>query len=96
MQIFILLQVERIIACRLATDGRISYLVRWKGYKADDDTWEPEENLHGCKQLIVKFFKERDVNPVREVRIFIYFSSSLAYFSTSPANVLTFLGFYDI
>ena len=51
----------------MATDGRISYLVRWKGYDSHDDTWEPEENLHGCKDLIVDFFKERDVNPTRKV-----------------------------
>ena len=64
MRIF---QVEKILSCRLATDGSISYLVRWKGYNPDDDTWEPERNLRGCKDEIMRFFKERDVKVTKNV-----------------------------
>lgn len=32
------------------------YLIRWKGYDADGDTWEPEDTL-SCPDLISKFKK---------------------------------------
>lgn len=35
-------------------DGVKHYLVRWKGYKIDDDTWEPEHSLN-CPDLISKY-----------------------------------------
>lgn len=31
------------------------YLVRWKNYGSDDDTWEPEENLVDCKEVFEEF-----------------------------------------
>ena len=36
------------------------YYVRWKGYGADSDTWEPEGNLQGCSQLIADYEKRID------------------------------------
>lgn len=35
-------------------DGVKHFLVRWKGYKVDDDTWEPEHSLN-CPEIISKF-----------------------------------------
>ena len=37
-------EVESILA-RRTVDGVVQYLVRWKGYGADDDTWEPSTHL---------------------------------------------------
>ena len=31
------------------------YLVKWKGYNAGENTWEPKENLGGCIDLIHRF-----------------------------------------
>ncbi|KAJ6634776.1 Chromobox protein like 3 [Pseudolycoriella hygida] len=35
-------------------DGVKYYLVRWRGYTMEDDTWEPESSLN-CPELISKF-----------------------------------------
>jgi len=37
--------------------GKDQYLVQWKGYTAEEDTWEPRENLGNVEDL-VKEFKE--------------------------------------
>lgn len=47
-------EVEQIIKMRSRNSG-IEYLVRWKGYKAEDDTWEPASNLAGADQIITDF-----------------------------------------
>ncbi|KAL5505710.1 hypothetical protein EMCRGX_G007190 [Ephydatia muelleri] len=39
---------------------RKEWLVRWKGFGHDDDTWEPLEHLSGCEQYIARFEEERD------------------------------------
>ena len=43
--------------------------MRWKGYDESDDTWEPEENLRGCRDAILTFFDQRDAHAERRVRI---------------------------
>ena len=39
---------------------RKEWLVRWKGFGHDDDTWEPLEHLSGCEQYTARFEEERD------------------------------------
>lgn len=50
-------EVEAIQAFRLV-DEKLEYLVHWKGYDSDSDTWEPEENLSNCPMLMDKFWEE--------------------------------------
>ena len=38
-------EVDRILDVRLDAKGAREYLVRWRGYTADDDSWEPAANL---------------------------------------------------
>jgi len=53
-------QVRSIMGLRLCSRQGRMYLVRWKGYEEDDDSWEPARQLieDGCGDLIAKFHKE--------------------------------------
>uniref|UniRef100_A0A1Y1K501 Chromo domain-containing protein n=1 Tax=Photinus pyralis TaxID=7054 RepID=A0A1Y1K501_PHOPY len=50
-------EVEEIIDEKVVR-GVIHYLIRWKGYDPESDTWEPENTLE-CPDLIKKFKNER-------------------------------------
>lgn len=56
--------VEKILDKRISASGRVEYLLKWKGYSNDDNTWEPVEHMK-CKKLITKF--EKDVNSQSKV-----------------------------
>jgi len=47
-------EVEEILKSRVQR-GKIQYLVRWKGYTREDDTWEPIENVKNAPQTVRKF-----------------------------------------
>jgi len=50
-------EVERILNKRKVR-GKDKYLVRWKGFTAESDTWEERENLENAKEAIEEFEKE--------------------------------------
>jgi len=58
--------VERILNKRKVR-GKDKYLVRWKGFMAERDTWEGRENLENAKELVEEFEKEYRKDD-REVR----------------------------
>ncbi|KAM9976002.1 hypothetical protein ACTFIR_009843 [Dictyostelium discoideum] len=51
-------EVEKILDKRVQ-HGRIQYNVRWKGFASDYDTWEDEDNVAGCPELVREFESSR-------------------------------------
>lgn len=49
-------EVERILGVRAAgVGGGREFLVKWKGFGVEANTWEPEGNL-GCGELVEEFW----------------------------------------
>ncbi|THC87561.1 hypothetical protein EYZ11_012993 [Aspergillus tanneri] len=44
-------EVDQILEEKRDKSGNISYLVRWKGYPPDDDTWEPRSHVEDTEAL---------------------------------------------
>ncbi|XP_052404708.1 chromodomain Y-like protein isoform X1 [Carassius gibelio] len=53
-----LYEVERIVGKRKNKKGKTEYLVRWRGYGFDGDTWEPENHLSSCVEFIHEFNRQ--------------------------------------
>jgi len=59
-------EVEKILNKRMVR-GKEKFLVRWKGYTAEEDTWENKENLENAKELVEEF-KKKYGEEVEELR----------------------------
>ena len=60
MTIFsLVLQVEQILARRQVESDQTEYLVRWRGFESDQDSWEPLDRLGRAAHHIVAQFNER-------------------------------------
>jgi len=59
-------EVERILNKRKVRE-KDKFLVWWKGFMAEGDTWESSENLENTRELLKEFKEEYDRNN-REVR----------------------------
>lgn len=66
-------EVERIVDRRRSKKGRVEYLVRWRGYGSEGDTWEPESHLSTCMIYVHDFNRQhaerqRDATLLRSTR----------------------------
>ena len=55
-------EVEEILDSRLIRN-RLFYLIKWKGYPASDNLWEPVAHLTNCKNLIISFHSQYPDKP---------------------------------
>ena len=51
-------EIEKIVDKRVDSDGKVEYLVKWKGYDDKENTWEPVENIE-ADAMIEEFEKKR-------------------------------------
>lgn len=51
--------VEKIIDKRILPNGKVEYYLKWKDWPSETNTWEPEEHLTNCIDLIHQFERER-------------------------------------
>ena len=61
-------EVEEILD-RQERRGRTKYLVKWKGYTAEENTWEELENLKNAMEKIEEFEKERFEKEIQRIRM---------------------------
>ncbi|XP_034039362.1 chromodomain Y-like protein isoform X1 [Thalassophryne amazonica] len=78
-------EVERIVAKRKNKKGKMEYLVRWRGYSSEGDTWEPESHLSTCMAYVHEFNHQHHSEQQRDVTLLRSTRSS-----PSPAHKLLF------
>ncbi|XP_042540406.1 chromobox protein homolog 3-like [Dipodomys spectabilis] len=57
-------EVEKVVGKRIVA-GKVEYLLKWKGYSDDDNTWESEEHLN-CPDLIEAFLNSQEATSESE------------------------------
>ncbi|KNZ80324.1 Testis-specific chromodomain protein Y 2, partial [Termitomyces sp. J132] len=55
-------EVDEILDSRVVR-GQLQYLVRWKGYGPEDDTWEPQKNLNRAPNKLWDFHRRNAAKP---------------------------------
>ena len=50
-------QVEKILGHK-RSHGRLVYLLKWKNWPSESNTWEPEENMAGAQQMLEKYWRK--------------------------------------
>jgi hypothetical protein len=49
-------EVDTVLSHRFKRGDKLEYLIRWKGYGHEHDTWEPEENCANSSELITEYW----------------------------------------
>ena len=58
-------EVETILAHRRKGKG-IEYLIKWKEYSSNENTWEPESNLSNSEEILDEYKKEHRLNEAQQ------------------------------
>ncbi|KAJ8663918.1 hypothetical protein O0I10_000193 [Lichtheimia ornata] len=60
-------EVERIVDHKRLTRGRYKYLIKWKGYSDEENTWESEDNI-AAPELMDEYWRNHgdDADTARE------------------------------
>ncbi|XP_061835221.1 chromodomain Y-like protein [Nerophis lumbriciformis] len=82
-------EVEKIVDKRKSKKGRVEYLVRWRGYGSEGDTWEPESHLSTCMVYVHEFNRQqvqrqRDTTLLRSTRSYLCGSASRPHCGPPP------------
>lgn len=77
-------QVERIVDKRKNKKGRWEYLVRWRGYGSESDTWEPESHLSTCMLYVHDFNRQHTEH--QRVSTLLRSTRSSSGLSSGPAQ----------
>ncbi|XP_061094856.1 chromodomain Y-like protein isoform X2 [Conger conger] len=78
-----LYEVEKIVDKRKNKKGRVEYLVHWRGFGFEDDTWEPETHLANCVEFIHEYNR---LNSDRRVGTFLRSTRSSPSYGHGTAN----------
>ena len=57
-------EVERVLDSRMHY-RKLQYLVQWKGYGPENNSWEPADNLANCPELVNEFHQSNPSAPRR-------------------------------
>lgn len=60
-------EVSHIVDARTAADGTTEYLIKWRGWGAQHNTWEPREHIMD-DELVANFEEKRAAKAAKEVR----------------------------
>ena len=61
-------EIEEVLSSRTRY-RKVQYLIKWKGYNPDDNTWEPYDNLLGGAVQSVKDFHLKNQGMPKDPRV---------------------------
>ena len=51
-------EVDRVLDKRIS-NGKVQYLISWRGFNQGSNSWEPVSNLQNCRRLVEEFERDR-------------------------------------